>query len=326
MEALLKSKPDNRITRIWAGLSLGWRVLQLRRLLPKQQTVVVKSTLDVSNLMAWVATRRMPNAKLVWRMQRSDAIENKEDTLAHTLCRWVSGSVPLMVVNSTAGKSYYESDGFHCQRQVVIHNGVDTDRFRPDPKAGQMTRAGWGIDEHKKVIGFVGRIDPVKGHPLFLRAASALCSGKDDLHFVVVGDGPEGYKRELHQLARALSLDRHLTWTGERPDMPSVYNAFDALVSASHTEGLSNVIAEAMACGVPCVATNVGDSARVLGPSGVVVPPGSVEELVGGVKWVLDLSSKDRADLSASARQRIEDQFSDQWLLQQTEEALRSLI
>ncbi len=324
LQSLLRSRPTGA-ARVWAGLSLGWRVLQLRRLMPKDQGIVVKSTLDINNLIAWLATRKLPNARLAWWMQMSDTIENWEGTLAYRLCKWVSRSVPLLIVNSNAGLAYYDAEGFCCQRHVVIPNGADTEVFRPDPEGRERVRVQWGVSRSDKLIGLVGRIHPVKGHTTFLRAASALCKQRNDLRFVVVGDGPEPYKGELRRLGTELALDKKVIWAGARSDMPAVYAALDITASASYSEGLSNVIVESMACGVPCVVTDVGDSSWVVGDAGVVVPPDSVEELARGVRVLLELDDAERRRLSTNGRQRIERHFSVRRLCEQTEEVLQSL-
>ena len=133
-------------------------------------------------------------------------------------------------------------------------------------------RLEWGIAECEKLIGQVGRLDPMKDHSTFLKAAALLAHERKDVRFVCVGEGPTGYRDELYSLAKTLGLASRLIWAGSRRDMPAVYNAFDVAVSSSRWgEGLPNVIAEAMACGVPCVVTDVGDSAFVVDKLGVVV-------------------------------------------------------
>ncbi len=117
----------------------------------------------------------------------------------------------------------------------------------------------------------------MKDHVTFLRAAAQIAKGSNALRFVCVGDGPSGYRRELQGRARGLGLTDRFVWAGKRTDMPAVYNALDILCQSSASEGFPNVIAETMACGVPCVATDVGDSARIVGGMGVIVPVGEFQ-------------------------------------------------
>ena len=147
-----------------------------------------------------------------------------------------------------------------------------------------------------------------------------------DLRFVLVGDGSDAYKCDLHHQARELRLDTKLIWAGAGSHMPDIYSALDVVVSCSISEGFPNVIAEAMACQVPCVVTDVGDSAWIVGDTGVVIPPNSVDELVGGIKALLALNTADTNSQSASVRRRIEQHFSLQMLCEHTERVLQDLM
>ena len=115
--------------------------------------------------------------------------------------------------------------------------------------------------EDEKLIGRIARLAPDKGYPIFLEAAALLSKERKDVRFVIAGAGPESYRRQLQLLSQELGLAERLIWAGARPDMPAVYNALDILCSSSDSEGFGLTVAEAMACGVPCVATDVGDSA-----------------------------------------------------------------
>src|SRR5262249_13039612 len=147
------------------------------------------------------------------------------------------------------------SQGFPADRMIVIPNGIDTERFRVDLDARRRVRAEWCVGEEEKLVGLVGRIDPVKDHPTFLRAAALVRRERADVRFVCVGSGQETHAQALLELAEQLGLQGRVLWTGARHDMPSVYNALDILCSASFVEGFSNSIGEAMSCGVVSVVT-----------------------------------------------------------------------
>jgi glycosyltransferase involved in cell wall biosynthesis len=205
----------------------------------------------------------------------------------------------------------------------VIPNGIDTQRFRPDPEARRRVRSEWGIQDHEQVIGIVGWLRPMKDHPTFLQAASLLAQERNHLRFVCVGAGPAEYRDSLLQLTRSLKLTEHVTWLGGRSDMPAVFNALDLLVSSSaFGEGFGNVIAEAMACGVPCVVTDVGDSKWVVGDTGEVVPPRDPVALVKASGKLLDRIPH----TPTQTRRRIVEQFSVEKLVADTEEVLLKLL
>jgi glycosyltransferase involved in cell wall biosynthesis len=127
----------------------------------------------------------------------------------------------------------------------------------------------------------------MKDHATFLRAASLLAQERTDVRFVCVGDGPAEACAQLQSLAETLGISHKVVWTGLRTDMPKVYNALDLLCSSSYGEGSPNVIGEALACGVPCVVTDVGDCAELLGPFGVVTPPMDPRALTDGFRTLL---------------------------------------
>ncbi len=197
-----------------------------------------------------------------------------------------------------------EAAGFGGNRLTVISNGIDTERFRREAERGRAWRRRLGLPESGKVVGRIGRVDPLKDIPTFLAAAARVARARDDVHFVCVGRGPSG-------------SSRHAVWVGEQSDIVAVYSALDLLVSTSVTEGFPNVIGEAMACGVPCVATNVGASALVVGDTGTVVPPRDPEAVAHGI---LDQLANP-AD-AARVRQRIVMHFGVDAMLARTEAGL----
>jgi glycosyltransferase involved in cell wall biosynthesis len=171
------------------------------------------------------------------------------------------------------------------------------------------------------LIGLIARLDPMKDHPTFLRAAALLTRQLPGARFICVGDGPANYRERLRNLSRELGLSQCLTWAGARSDMSAIYNALDIIVSASSYEGFSNVIAEAMTCGVPAVVTDVGDSALIVTDCGEVVPKEDAEQLKEAMARMLERLDKGGHD-AARTRQHILDCFSVPLLLHNTESAL----
>ena len=138
--------------------------------------------------------------------------------------------------------------GFPEETMVVVHNGVDVKRFCPDAEAGKAVRREWEVKDDERLIGHVARMDPMKDHPAFLRAAGILAEERPAARFVCVGDGSEPRQRELRDLAKNLGLGDRLIWAGPRADIPAVFNALDILCSSSlYGEGFPNVLGEGMA-------------------------------------------------------------------------------
>jgi glycosyltransferase involved in cell wall biosynthesis len=251
-------------------------------------------------------------AKVVWGLRTANLELSIYDWAVRWSFRigaWLSRFPDLIIVNSWAGKRYYAALGYCDLNMVVVPNGIDCDRFHPDRALGVRMREAWGITGNEILIGLAGRLDPIKGHSTFLRAAAGIAHARPDVRFACVGVGASVYESELHALASELNLDSRLLWVKGGEDMNAVYNAFDIAVSASLSEGFSNVIAEAMACGIPCIATDVGDSAVILGDTGLVVPARNHEELARAMMiGMTNLLSE--ADRATKRRERIVENFS----------------
>lgn len=318
-------------------VSLGkrgrWDVLPfLRRLVGLARGVrpdIVHGYLSVSNELGWLAGR-LVGAKVVWGLRASNVDFAHCDwlpALSFRLGAWLSRYADLIIANSYAGREHHIANGYSGEKMIVIPNGIDTDRFQSNSAAGGEVRRQWAIPEPADVIGLVGRLDPMKDHPTFLRAAALLARERDNVYFVCVGDGPSAYRRNLEVLAEELGVGNRLVWAGGRGDMPAVYSTLDLVTSSSaYGEGFPNVVGEAMACGVPCVVTDVGDSALVVGETGLVVPPRDPEALCAGWRQLLALTPEQRTALGHAARARIEREFSVRQLVVNTEQALARLL
>ena len=209
---------------------------------------------------------------------------------------------------------------------VVVPNGIDSDRFRPDAAARAEVRHEWGVPDGELLIGVVARLDPKKDHATFLRAAAQVVAVAGGVRFVCVGGGPDGYRAALVRQATDLGLAGHLSWAGPRLDTPRVYNALDLLVSSSAWgEGFPNVIAEAMASGVPCVVTEAGDSPLVVGDTGWICRAQDPGDLARGILAAIE-SPADLPTHGRLARERITSEFSIQRLVQTTSGHFESLL
>jgi glycosyltransferase involved in cell wall biosynthesis len=302
----------------------------LFQVLHEEQPDVLYSFLPVANLIACLARLRSPRLRLVWGVRASDMDLARYDWLSkltYWLERRFSRYPRLIISNSRAGRRYAVSRGFPDDgRFIVIPNGIDVDRFQPEASHPSAVRAEWGVSPGEILVGIVARLDPMKDHPNFLEAAARVARAEPGVRFVSVGAGPEDYAAVLKEHARSLGLEKRIIWAGPRSDVPAVYNAFDLLVSSSaFGEGFSNVLGEAMACRVPCVATDVGDAREILGDSGVVVPPSNPEALASGILALLNRSRLERASLAASARKRIAENFSTEVMVRRTQAALVSM-
>ena len=310
----------------WDVLGFFWRLLRLVR---RIQPTILHGYLATANILTVLLKPLFPSAKIVWGLRASN-MELERYGYVDQIQSWVecklSHFADLIVVNSHAGFDFAARKGFPQDKMVVIPNGIDTERFVPDRLLRDKLRTEWGVGPTEILIGLVARLDPMKDHPTFLRAAAFFARECPHVRFVCVGDGAASYREQLQALSRELGLAESLRWVGFRDDIAAVYNSLDLACSSSlFGEGFSNAIAEAMACGVPCVVTDVGDSAAIVGATGEVVPGGDPQALANGWRR-LRARLRVQPDLRAEARNRIAQHFGVASLVERTSAALHSVL
>lgn len=235
-----------------------------------------------------------------------------------------------VISNSQAALARYQT---HQKKTVfhVIPNGVDFSKFYPSFETALSFRAQNHLPQQDFLIGMVGRFDPQKNYPLFLKAAARLLRQRKDLHFVGVGDQTGPYFPEYVKQARELGLENKITWLYKPSEMRELYSALDLLCLTSDFEGFPNVLVEALACGTPCLSTDAGDAAVILkSPDlGTVVPTGDLEALVQGLHNSLPSKRKNRSyqeDMAQKRQDSVQNRFSVDALRIRTEQALESIL
>ena len=298
---------------------------KLRRLLISKRSEVCYSILNWSNCLAFWATRFL-SVRLVWQLCSSEKHFTWKQRLPQLAAKALSSRIDTIIAVSDSVRTFHTILGFRPKRWEVIANGIDTETFSPDPASGLYLRKEWQIEDEAILIGSVGRITPVKGHVYFLKTAAELVKAYAKIKFVVVGGavgGESAYRKFLKTYAAMLKLEDHLIWAGERHDMPEVYNALNLLMNCSSSEGGPTVIAEAMACGIPCVATDVGDCRNMIGDCGQIVPSGSALALEKASLQMIENLGQNRS-FASKCRRRIENHFSLNSMVQATEAVLAS--
>ncbi len=238
---------------------------------------------------------------LLWSVRGLNATEYEPrwaSRLAFRACDWLSRTPRWIVNNSLASAMVHEAVcGYPSDRRVIIPNGFDIDEFQPRPGASAELRQRLGVSATTPVVGWIGRNHPDKDVGNFQQAAVRLLALGIDAHFVLAGEG------------LPVVNDRHFTNLGPVPGVAALLPAFDLVVSSSLRENFPNAIGEAMSCGVPCVATDVGDCAAVLGDTGEVAPARDAVALAQAMKRMLSLQPAESTALGARARQRIADHY-----------------
>ena len=273
---------------------------------------VLQTWLYHADLLGLAAGRLAGVPRILWNVRNSNMrMERYGFVSRRTLdaCRLASRHPDGIVVNSRAGYEAHRRLGYRPRVWYLIPNGIDTALFRPDPAARARVRRALGVPPDAPLIGFAARVDPMKDHDTFLRAAALLVRGRPAARFLLVGEGtqPGGC---LDDAVRRAGLGASLLRLGARADMAALTAALDVAAAASRGEGFSNVVAEALACGVPCVATDVGDGAEIVGGAGVVVPPEDPERLAAAWVDLIDRGPAARRDLGSAGRARIAGSYS----------------
>ncbi|HUC60461.1 MAG TPA: glycosyltransferase [Alphaproteobacteria bacterium] len=308
--------------------ALGFFV-RLVRFLRRERPDIVYGFLPVPNLVAALAKAFVRTPRLVFGVRAAGMDLAHYDWLARLSYRLeaqLSSRADLVIANSEEGARDIARRGFRARKVAVVANGIDTENFARDPAARLALRRDWGVPEGAFLVGHAGRLDPMKGHDLFLEAAANLARDDAGLRFVSVGAGDRTYLARLKLRATSLELEGRLIWAGGRADMARCYAALDLFCSSSrYGEGFPNVVAEAMACGVPCVATDLGAARAIVGELGLVVPPGDASALAKALATMIGRVKSEGPSLAASTRRSIETRFGVVRLAAETEALLRDL-
>ena len=273
---------------------------------------------------------RIHGARVVWGIRRSTPNINALDRasrIALSVTLRFARFTDLVIFNSQVGLRNYQAMGLRSKRMVVIQNGIDTAKFSPNSARGLSQRQAWGVPAGVPLVGIVGRLNPVKDHPTFLRLAALVAAQRPDARFVCIGGrGEEAYRERLGAIATELGIAERIYWPGICVNMPDAYRALTVSVLCSTEEGFPNVLCEAMACGVPCVTTPVGDAVHIIGDTGLVAPVGDTKALAAQVLSILSEPQEAYRERAQAARQRIVDCFNLEMLVRNTERELMAVL
>jgi glycosyltransferase involved in cell wall biosynthesis len=272
---------------------------------------IVQTWLYHADLIGLVAARLADVRHVLWNLRGSGLEHHHYDNRFRWVVRLLarlSGLPDLIIANAEAGRAFHAQAGYHPRRWALIDNAIDVARFRPDPGARARLRAELGLAPDSRIIGMTARLDPMKDHDTFLRAA-ALIASTDDVHFVLIGRGIDRQMGCARPFLADPGLAARLHFLGEREDVAELVAGFDlATLSSAFGEGFPNVVAEAMACGIPVVATDVGDTGRIVGDAGLLVPPRDAAALADAWRTLLTMPAR-RTAMGIEGRARIARDF-----------------
>lgn len=290
------------------------RLLRLALLMRAFRPDVVQTWLAHADLLGGVAARLARVPRVVWGIHNStiDPVRTRRTTQwTVAACARLSRSIPDVIVSvSRAARDVHVAAGYDPSKFVLIPNGFDLGRYRPDPAAREEVRGELGIPADAVVVGLPARFDPQKDHANFVRAAARLAARRPSVRFVLCGQDTGAENAALARLLAEHGVRQRFHLLGRRADMPRVLNALDvASLSSAFGEAFPLAIGEAMACGVPAVVTDLGDCAHLVGDTGRVVPPRDPAALAGAWEALVALGPEGRRVLGLAARERVGTNF-----------------
>jgi glycosyltransferase involved in cell wall biosynthesis len=287
---------------------------RLRRIVREQRPDLIQGWLNHGNLAALVGKILAgAGAPAVWNVRQSLGDMRFDKWGTRQVIRInarLSRRPAAILYNSVAGARDHEALGYAPEKTVLIPNGFDLDRFRPQPSRRAEIRRSLGVGEDELLIGLIARFDPWKNHGAFFAAASSILARAPESRFLFAGHGIFADSPALRALIQdPLVLERSLL-LGPRLDMPELNAALDIACNVSHGEGFPNTIGEAMAAAVPCVVSPTGDMPAIVGEGGVVAASAGPDDIAAAVLALIGEGSEGRARIGRAARERIAAHFS----------------
>lgn len=289
-----------------SGLSM------LKKTIQEHPADILQGWMYHGNLAALFARKYSKNnPALFWNIRQSLYDLSKEKWLTRQVIRLhrrFSDSPSGVIYNSMLSKQQHERFGIDPHQSIVIPNGINTNKFCFSEKIHKEVRAALNIPLNAIVIGHVARFHHMKDHETFLKAAGLVIKKHPEIHFLMCGrdvtDDNEDLKKHIANIPKG-----NICLLGEREDISDLMSAMNIFCQSSWSEAFPTVLCEAMSTSMPCVTTSVGDSASIVGDTGVLIPPKDPPSLADGLIKYITLPKEERRSLGRKARNRIEENY-----------------
>ena len=303
-----------------------WRLVRLIR---TSRSDVVQTWMYHADLLGGLAAHMAGNPHVIWGIRTTDISAGGSLTTAivRRFCARLSRWVPSAIVCAAeASRQSHIAVGYDATKMVVIPNGYNFAWLNASLEERQSLREQCGINQNEVVLGTLGRFHADKDQENFVRSAALLAPQYPQLRFLMVGRGLDWANAQLADWIVSTGFESRFVLLDERKDVPQCLAAMDIFCLHSRTEGFPNVLAEAMAMGLPCITTDVGDAAILLADTGVVVPQGDSAALAQGVKRLLAFDQDARHALGRRAKALVEAKFSIARARERFEEIYRQVL
>lgn len=299
------------------GMKKGWPnpllVMRLAQWIRASKANVIHTWMYHANLVGAFAARLAGRVPVIWGIhhnQLDPRVDKRRTILVNQACATLSRTFPARIVFcSEAARQFHTKLGYTPEKLEVIPNGFDLDEVKPDPDARLSLRKELNVPGDVILVGIAARFHPHKDHRNFIRAAARLRKREPGVHFVMCGPDITWQNSELASWIYAAGLSDCCHLLGMREDMPRLFSGMDIATTASLSEAFPVAVGEAMACGTPCVVTDVGDSAMMVDHTGLVVAPGNPEALAEAMGKLIKAGPEARHRLGMAARSRVRQYF-----------------
>jgi glycosyltransferase involved in cell wall biosynthesis len=288
-------------------------IFRLRDMLKEAKPDIVQTWMYHANLLGGLAARWAGIPALVWSIRQSNLSirHNRLRTvMISRACAALSRHVPDRILCcANVARLNHVHFGYADDKMEVLPNGFDLSRFTPAPETRESVRREFGVPDNVFIIAMIGHFLVHKGHRILIDAAAILRERRPRIHYLLAGQDVDDSNAALARWLNERTLQSSVSLLGIREDIPRLLAAVDALVLPSINEGFPNIVAEAMASAVPCIASNVGDTSFIIGDTGFVVPPGDAGALANAMDHFLSMPERERQSYGARARQRVVENF-----------------
>jgi glycosyltransferase involved in cell wall biosynthesis len=290
-------------------------VLKVARILRRVRPDVVQTWMYHADLTGGLAARMAGNPPVAWGLHSgnvSSTVIKRHTLMTIRACARLSSHLPTAIVScAESTRQQHAGFGYAEDKMLVIPNGFDLNVFRPDPSARVAVRRELGLEEDDRLVGVVARFHPQKDHRTFVDAAKIVAAHRDDAHFLFAGDDLTWDNAEVVRWIDEAGIRSRCHLLGRRNDVPRIQASLDVgCLSSQGGEAMPLTIGEAMASGVPCAVTDVGDAALLAGETGRVAPPRDPAALAAAIEGLLALTPEERARAGEAARRRIAERYS----------------
>lgn len=273
---------------------------------------IIQTWMYHADLLGFIIKNRPSKQKLIWGIRHSNLDKNKNKKTLLMIAKlnsFLSKRTDSIISCSENAVKIHKEFGYNSDNMITIPNGFELDKFYKQQDAKKSLTSELDLPVNKPLIVHIGRWSPQKDYPNLIKSIKLIQQKNMEVNFLLCGMGIDKTNKELINLLKENKVEKNIMLIGRREDIPRILSAGDGLVSSSLGEGFSNVIGEAMACETPCIVTDIGDSAYIVGQSGIVVPPQNSELLSKAVLDFLNKTKEEKEEMGKKARERVIEEF-----------------